>query len=251
MLRHVLPRAGYAAAGLLWITIGLIAARIGFLGSRDRVAGMPGALRFLLYQKDGPWILGAVALGLAALAAWRGMQAASGRGAAITRAGQAAATVGYGALAWTAMALLLRIRRENHLGREGVAWLVAHPAGRLLLQAAGTVLLVAGSVAVVQAAIGRLPRWLVATGLTRSARRAALRVARLGLASRGIVMLVTGYFLFRAATDLDPREVREIGGSLVVLSRSPLGPLAMALVAAGLICYGLSMWFLVISRRPV
>src|ERR1700687_2694714 len=53
MLRHILPRVGYAAVGLLYITIGFLAARIALLGSRDRVSGMQGALRALLRQAEG------------------------------------------------------------------------------------------------------------------------------------------------------------------------------------------------------
>ena len=34
MYRHVLPRVGYAAMGLVYVTIGIIAARIAFLGAQ-------------------------------------------------------------------------------------------------------------------------------------------------------------------------------------------------------------------------
>jgi uncharacterized membrane protein YuzA (DUF378 family) len=250
MLRRVLPRVGYVTVGLLWITIGVIAARIGLLGARDRVTGMPGALRVLLRQQEGPWILGAIAAGLAGFAAWRLMQAITGRDGTITRLGQALTGVGYAVLAWTTVRLLLQIRGRESLRRGGLAWLLTHPAGRLILQAAGAALIVAGLVAVAQGASGRLPRWLVATGLARSTLRSAFHAARFGLAARGVVQVITGYFLLRAVYDLDPREVHEVGGSLLVLSKSPLGPFAMGVVAVGLISYGVSMWILAISRRP-
>jgi len=44
--------------------------------------------------------------------------------------------------------------------------------------------------------------------------------------------------------------VREIGGSLRVLSQSPGGPIVMGVVALGLLSYGLAMWAVSLSRRP-
>jgi len=237
MLRSVLPRAGYAALGLLYVTIGLIAARIGFLGSRDRVAGMPGALRFLLRQKEGPWILTGVAAGLLALGAWRLIQTFTARRASfITRVGWLVAAIGHGVVAGMGFRLLARARRGGEpFERAGLSWMISHPLGRVALQLAGVLLLVAGVIAIGQAVTGRLPRWLVAKGFGPGTRRSAARVSRVGLAARGIVQLVIGYYLMRAVRDLNPQEVREIGGSLLVLSKSPLGPLAMGVVAMGLI----------------
>src|SRR6266496_5250422 len=145
MLRHVLPRVGYAAVGLLYITVGFLAARIAFLGSRDRVAGMQGALRALLSQTEGAWIVAAMAAGLLAFAIWRLMQTFAARRASfIVRAGWFVAAVGYGILAVIAVRLVLRARGGFSLHRAGLDWLLASPAGRIALQVAGVILIVAG-----------------------------------------------------------------------------------------------------------
>ena len=70
------------------------------------------------------------------------------------------------------------------------------------------------------------------------------------IATRGIVGIVMGFLLLRAVANFDPREVREIGGSLRVLSQSPGGPIVMGVVALGLLSYGLAMWAVSLSRRP-
>jgi hypothetical protein len=75
-------------------------------------------------------------------------------------------------------------------------------------------------------------------------------MARIGLAARGIVAIVMGGLLLRAVADFNPREAREIGGSLHALSRSPGGPLLMGVVALGLISYGIAMWGVAFARRP-
>jgi Domain of Unknown Function (DUF1206) len=251
MLRQVLPRVGYAVVGLLYVTVGFLAARIALLGSRDRVAGMEGALRTLLSQTEGAWIVAAMAAGLLAFAIWRLMQTFSARKAGfLRRAGWFVTAAGYGILAVTAVRLLLRARGGFPLRRVGLDWLLASAPGRIALQVAGVILIVAGLVAVFQGISGRLPAWLAETGTART-RTAFSRLARIGLAARGIVGGVMGFLLVKAVADHDPREVMEIGGSLREIShRSPAGPLLMGVVALGLLFYGFAMWAVAASRRP-
>jgi len=252
MLRHLLPRIGYAAVGLLYVTVGLVAARIAFLGSRDRVTGMNGALRLLLQRPAGPWLVGGVAVGLIGFAAWRAIQTFTSRRAdLIARGGWLAAAIGYGVLGVTALELLARVRGEGlDITRSGLGWLLASAAGRIALTAAGAILVISGLVAVWQGASGRLPRWLRSIGYGRATKTLASRLARIGLSARGVVGLAIGYFLIRAVQDLDPREVREIGGSLRELKALPLGPMIMGVVAVGLVFYGVAMWAVALSRRP-
>jgi hypothetical protein len=251
MLRHVLPRIGYGAVGLLYVTVGLVAARIAFLGSRDRVTGMYGALRLLLQRPEGPWIVGGIAAGLIGFAAWRIIQTFTSRRAnLIARAGWLAAAIGYGALGVAALRLLARVRGGSDVPRAGLDWLLASAAGRTALMVVGVILMIAGFVAIWQGASGRLPRWLRSIGYGRATRTLASRLARIGLAARGVVGLAIGYFLIRAVRDLDSREVREIGGSLRELKALPLGPAIMGVVAVGLAFYGVAMWAVAFSRRP-
>jgi hypothetical protein len=250
MLWRVLARVGYAAMGLVYVTIGIIAARIAFLGARDRLAGVHGALSVLLRQREGQWILSAVAAGLACFAAWRTIQTFSAKGGVIERVGWAITAIGYAALAWTAASLVLRLPAGEPLDHIGVGRLLPDPAGRAALRVAAGILVVVGVVAVVQGVSGRLPRWLSGAGFLRAMRPFTSRLARFGLAARGVVAIVMGWLLLRAIEDFNPREAREIGGSLRFLSQSPGGLLVMGIVALGLIAYGISMWAVALSRRP-
>ena len=250
MLWRLLARVGYGAMGLVYVTIGIIAARIAFLGARGRLAGMQGALSALLRQWQGQWLLSGVAAGLACFAVWRTIQTFSGRGGLIMRLGWAITAIGYAALAWTAASLVLRLPAGEPLHRIGVGRLLPYPAGRAALRIAAAILVIIGVVAVVQAVTGRLPRWLSGAGFVRAMRPFTVRLARFGLAARGIVAIVMGWLLLRGLEDFDPHEVREIGGSLRFLSQAGGGPLVMGIVALGLIAYGISMWAVALSRRP-
>jgi hypothetical protein len=250
MYRRVLPRVGYAAMGLVYMTIGIIAARIAFLGARDRLAGMHGALAVLLRQWEGRWVLSGVAAGLACFAVWRTYQAFSGSGGLIARVGWAITAIGYAALAWTAASLVLRLPRGEPVSRIGMGRLLPYPAGRAVLLVTAGILVVVGIIAVVQGVTGRLPQWLKGAGFFRAMRPFTLRLARFGLGARGIVAVVMGCLLVRAVADFNPREAGEVGGSLRYLSQSPGGPLVMGVVALGLIAYGISMWAVALSRRP-
>ena len=66
VLRNLSMRAGFGATGAIYFALGIVSARVAFLGTRKKEAGIPGALRFLLAQPYGDLLLGAVvALSLA------------------------------------------------------------------------------------------------------------------------------------------------------------------------------------------
>jgi hypothetical protein len=219
---RVLPRVGYAAMGLVYMTIGIIAA--GYVPARGTPAGMHGALAVLLRQWEGRWVLSGVAAGLTCFAVWRTYQTFSGRGGLIARVGWAITAIGYAALAWTAASLVLRLPRGEPASRIGIGRLLPYPAGRAALLVAAGILVIVGIVAVVQGITGRLPRWLSGAGFFRAMRPFTLRLARFGLGARGIVAVVMGCLLVRAVADAIP-ERRVVGGSLRFLSQSPGGPL--------------------------
>jgi hypothetical protein len=61
-----LGRAGLAARGIVFVIIGGFLAQAGLRSNPGEVQGLGGALETLARQRFGPWLLGIVALGLAA-----------------------------------------------------------------------------------------------------------------------------------------------------------------------------------------
>ncbi len=250
MGRRVLARLGFAATGILYVTIGLTAARVAFAGARDRIAGMPGALRLLLRQPHGRVLLAAVAAGLAAFALWHLLEARR-RAWTFERLAHLLGAAGYGALLWSAVSLLLRLRQASpRLERTALAWLLSRHWGVVAVEAAGVLTIGAGLFEIGQGVSGRLRNRVATRWLPTDAARFVKRVARFGLAARGFVLVVIGVFQVRVAVDLDPEELSEIGGALKALSRAPAGgPLLTGAVSVGLVAYGLYMGVLAVAAR--
>ncbi|MGE5414787.1 MAG: DUF1206 domain-containing protein [Syntrophomonadaceae bacterium] len=250
MLRGFAIRFGFGALGAVYVALGIVSARVALVGARRRDRGMGSALRFLLDQPHGAWILGAVVAGLAAIAIAHLVEAAVGRGAALRRMGLAINAVGYGALAWTATRLLLHVREEDaSLPRAGVSWLLGERWGPAALEIVGAAVAAGGLWELWQGLRGRLTfrRDL----LPRRLARLLAGVARFGLAVRGLLLAAVGYFIVRAAEELDPARVRTMSGALRSLSHAATGPILAAVLALGLAAYGVHLWTLALLKRRV
>src|SRR5690348_15157439 len=71
-------RAGICARGLVYLVLAGITADIAASGAPGQRASSTGAIDELVRQPAGPVVVSILALGLAAYAAWRGLQTASG-----------------------------------------------------------------------------------------------------------------------------------------------------------------------------
>lgn len=246
-MRRALIRIGLAASGVVYVATGVVSARVAFLGARNREAGVPGALRFLLDRPHGPQLLGAVVAGLAGIALVYGVEAWTGNRTLAGRLGLGIGAFGYAALAWTCARLLFHLGRSGvSLERGGVSWLLNVPGGEALLEFVGVAVLAGGLWEVYRGAHGKLDP---ARGLPRAISRCLAAVARFGLVARGCVLGALGYFLIQAAEDLDPARARSLGGVLRSFSHTALGPSFMGVVALGLAAYGVHLWALAVWKR--
>ena len=245
-MRSAAERAGYFAIGLVYLAMGFVSARIAVLGARDRDHGVLGALRFLLDRPHGAWVLGAVVAGLAAIAAAHLVQSLRGPGGAVKRIGLFVNGFGYAALAWTAARLFLHVRgapneSDGSVERAGVSWLLSESWGAAVLEIAGAAVVLGGLWEIGQGLglSGRLP--FRGGRLPRALAKLLTTISRFGLVARGMTLAALGYFLIRAAEELDPSAVRTVGGVLDAFAHTPLGPAFMGATAAGLAAYGVYM----------
>jgi len=242
-----LARAGYTAKGVVYLLIGLLAFQAA-IGTGGNTSGTPGALRLLLRQPLGRWLLGLVAVGLAGYALWRAVSAIAdpeshgrhGGKRLFVRAGYAGSAVLHGALALQAARLALGRGGAGGEGAESwTARLMSAPLGQWLVGLAAVGVAGYGLVQVVQGLRGEhVAKRLAFGGLGGDERRLLLRTARAGMVARGIVFGIMGLFLAHAALEHDPREAGGLGEALEALERQPYAPFLLGAVALGLAAYG-------------
>ncbi len=248
MLRSVAMRSGLGALGAIYVALGVLSGRVA-LGGRRGGQGVPAALRLLLGQPHGRLIVVALLVAFAGIAAVHLVEAFTRRSKTVPRIGMFVNGVGYAALAATVGRLLLHVEAGGSIQKTGVSWLLGESWGPALLEGIGAAVIAGGMWELYQGLAVPLPfrRDLLPRGL----RRALAGVARFGLVVRGLVLAALGYFVVRAAEDLDPGQVHSMGGTLRVIAETGPGPLFTAAVAAGLTAYGIYLWTLMLLKRRV
>jgi hypothetical protein len=255
-----LGRAGFAACGIVYGLVGVLAAEAA-LGTGGDTTDSEGVLVRMLQAPHGHLVLGAIACGLVGYAAWRFLQAAldtdhkgTGPEGLAVRAGSAVAGVGYVGLALTALGLLrgsLADANGDQATQDRTAWLMAQPFGPWLVGLSGLVVIGVGLGQLATAYRATFRHDLRQHEMSADERRLATYAGRLGFAARGVVFAILGGFLLVAAVHARPDEARGLGGVLATLAAQPYGPWLLGLVAVGLVAYGAFMLVEARYRRMV
>jgi hypothetical protein len=244
-------RAGYVAKGLVSLLVGLLALAAA-AGLGGRATDPSGALVTAARTTAGRAALVFVTLGLFAHAAFRaalilvgepyGNRGALGR--VFRRISNAFAALIYAGLAVTAGGLAFG--RGAHAQTDKDAQ-TRHLSARLLTAPFGRLLLVGVALGIVIAAVVQLVRAcgpshvherLRVEEMSARERNLVSAVGRVAFAARAAVLAVCGYFVARAAIDSAPREARGPAGALRAVWALPHGSLWLAVLAGGLIAFG-------------
>jgi hypothetical protein len=251
-----LARAGYVAYGVVYVLVGVLAVQAAFGGS-DKAASQESALRQVLLAPLGRALLGTVAIGLLAYAAWRLFQgildpeneSRDAKGV-VKRVDHTLNGLFHAALAFSAGQLALGSGGGGGGSPDDwTARLLAQPLGRWLAVIAGAVIVGAGLYQFYEAYKAAFRDKLKAGEMSARAKTWAARCGRLGYATRGVVFGVIGVFLVQAALQTDPDQARGLGGALETLPSQPFGPYVLGAVALGLVAYGVFMFVTARYRR--
>lgn len=250
-----LARFGFAAKGVVFITIGVLATQMA-LGRGGEITDSEGALQTIVARPYGVFMLAVVATGLVGYAVWRMVEAwvdpeheGSDAKGLIKRIGHAIVGVVYGGLALSAISI---IRGDGDRGvdideQSLTAWLLAQPFGQWLVGLTGVGVIAFFLFQVVQAFRGRFPEQLRTGDLTGKRGQWARRLGTFGLVGYGVVFGLLGLFLILAARHADAGQAGGLDHSLEALSQQPYGQVLLGAVAAGLVAYGCYMlligWF--------
>jgi hypothetical protein len=238
-----LARVGFVAKAVLYGTVGILAAQAA-TGRGGRTTDTRGALRELLGAPQGRLMLHIIAVGLLGYAAWlmvRALADPEGKGSGpkgiALRTGYAVRGILHGALAFAAFGLASGGGGDDGDGTERWAGrLMELPLGELLLWAAAAGITGYGLYQIYRALAAKLSRHLAIGELPPGTASWVIAVSRFGVAARGVVFCVIGYFIARAADQHDPSEAGGLDASLRAIAEAGQWP--FLLVAVGLIAYG-------------
>lgn len=240
-------RIGYAAKGVVYTVIGVLAMQAAF-GSGGQTTGSKGALQQIAGGTFGQVLLAVIGVGLAGYALWRLAMAVldpkregTGAKALVKRTGYAVSGLVNGAIAFFAFRLLSGSGGSGGSGsgskQQMTAKLMSQPSGRWLVGIGGALVIAAGLYHFYRAAKAKFMEKYNLGEMSRTERQGAWRIGRVGLTARGVAFGMIGWFFLRAALRAQPGEAGGLGQVFNELLGQPYGPWLMAALAGGLVCY--------------
>jgi len=243
-----LGRFGYTAKGLVYCLVGLRAGMAalgfgGYVGGSREARKEVGAAAF-----GGVMLLG-IGLGLLAYAFYRGIQAwvdPGDQGLGVMGLAKRAAYLGSAAVQAALGVFALSLLWKGPFGSSGGEQKSSDRTAELMAQPFGVWLVSLVGVGVFALGLRQLQRAYQAgfmdhydpDAMGRRAATFARRAGRVGLSARGLVFLLVGGFVVKAALERDPSESRGLSGALSSLREQPYGDFLLGGVGAGLFAYG-------------
>jgi Domain of Unknown Function (DUF1206) len=247
---EALTRIGFVARGAVYAIIGLLAIQVAIHGGSSRPTNQRGALETIQKQPFGHWLLIAVAVGLGGYALWRFVQAAFGQGpegggdhSTFGRIVAAASGCAYLAMCALAVSVLAGSSSQSSSQsssnpHKSAAGVLGWPGGQWLVGAAGAIFI---GVALYQGYKGVSRKFLEedkTEEMGPTTTRWFTRIGVVGYLARMVAFGLIGIFVVKAAIDYAPSKAVGLDGALQRLAHHSYGPYLLAVVAAGLIAFG-------------
>lgn len=251
-----LARLGYACKGAVYAIVGIIAIRAAF----DMTSSAPdsdSALRSILMQPFGRLLLAIVGVGLFGYVLWRLVQAVTDpedRGddakGLMHRAFYVVSGLIYGSIA--IQALRMAIGGSSGGGQsteQRASGLLAETWGVWLVGLVGAIIIGYGIRQLVKAWTSDISKQFKLGEVSARWRTWVIRLSRFGMGARGIVFLIMGWFLLKAAWTHDASEARGLAGALRTVEQTAYGPWLAAMLGAGVVAYGIFTFLKARYRR--
>jgi hypothetical protein len=241
-----LARGGLIAYGVVHLLVGWLALQIAWGTSGGTSADTSGALTTLAQQPFGTVLLWVVALGLLALALWQTSEAMWGhpdqdRGKRVRKqitSGAKAAV--YAALAVSAALVALGSGSSSSQSQEeATTGVLAWPGGRVLVVAAGLVIIGVGIAGIVKGIRKSFTEEIDTSSMSPAVRSGVLRLGQVGYVAKGVAMGVVGGLLTYATVTFDRQTAQGLDGALQTILAQPFGRYLLTAVALGFAAFGL------------
>jgi hypothetical protein len=240
---HALVAIGLASYGVLHLVLAWIALRL-VLGRRGD-ASQQGALSQLSRQPLGGVLLWIMAIGLFTLTVWQAIEATIGRdqdgrdGRMRRRLTSAGRAVVYLALGLLAVGVAMGSASGSGKGEETLsAKLMSVPFGQVLVAAVGAAVIGVGIAQIVKGVKQKFTE-----DLDRGVRPAVRRLATVGYCVKGIALSIIGGLFVWAAVTYDPKKAGGMDAALSTVREQPFGTVLLAIMAAGIACFGVYCFF--------
>ncbi|MDO0929286.1 DUF1206 domain-containing protein [Streptomyces sp. TG1A-8] len=249
----VAARAGFAARGLIYVLVGVIALQIAFGGdSGGEQADRGGALGELAAKPLGSVMLWTVGVALAGMALWRLSEAVFGGvgpdgGKPRKRAAAAARFVFYAFVSYSVLSYAAGHRgsgsgSSDRQTDDVTAMVLKWPGGEWIVGVAGAAVVAAGLWIAVRAARKKFRKKLRTGAMSHRARQVTDFFGVTGGTARGVVFAVAGVFAIVAAVQHRPGKAKGMDDTLRSFRDLPAGPWLLALIAFGLAAFGVFSW---------
>ncbi len=254
---EALARFGYVTRGFVYALIGILALLAAF-GTGGETTGTNGALQIIVRQPFGKILLSLITVGLLGYVLWRFTQAIKDPGkkgsdckGLILRLGYAASGLFYLAISFNAALFVLGngSSGDTKTKQDWTAMLMQQPFGRWLVGLVGALVIGVGFYKIYLACRVKFHRKYNLKNLGAIQEKMLVNICRFGIAARGIVFVMTGFFIIEAAKNYNPQEVKGLDGTLLTLAQQPYGKILLTLMALGLIAFAVCSVFKVRYRQ--
>jgi hypothetical protein len=247
----VAARTGLVAKGISYGLVGVLAIGVA-VGEGGKTTSRGGALATLADESWGKVVLALLALGFAAYALWRFIQAIfereedddEAKGAAKKwgkRAGYVGRGLIYVGLTYSTVHLLTQSgeqESQNQQAKETTSTVFDLPAGRWIVAIAGLCVIGVGLWNIYRGVSTKFEdKWR--GGMSRAERTWGSRAGVVGHVARGVVFTLIGIFLTKAAIEHDADDAIGLDGALQKVADAPYGPWLLGVTAVGLLAYGI------------
>ncbi len=253
-----LTRVGYGVKGLIYITMGFLAIQ-GTLGNNrtQTPADQLGAIRTFGRLPFAHVLLWVILIGLISYALWGLIRAFldpfhKGNDAAglLARAGFLISAVTYAFFILPTLDLIRGGAGSSQASRTQrfIAAVLALPFGRVLVVLGGLAAVLGGIYQIYLGISSTFEQQFKPYALNAEQRKLATDIGRFGTIARGIVFAIVGFFFVLAGYFANPHNAATFDGALRFLARQPYGLWLMAIVAVGLMAFGVysiisAAWF--------
>ena len=247
-----LARGGLIAKGISFGIVGALAIGVA-IGAGGKTTSRQGALQTLAQHGWGKVLLVLLALGFAAYAIWRFVQAfaerdeeGGGEKGALKKWGKRAGYIGRGAiyagLTFTTVKILVGSggqQSQNAQTHKTTATVLDWPGGRWIVGIVGLCIIGAGLWNLYRGIAMKFEDKWRKGEMSEAERKWGGRAGVAGHLARAVVFGLIGVFVTKAAIDFKPKNAIGLDGALQKLADTSYGPYLLGLTAAGLLCYGL------------